>query len=99
MAIKNENKLSAMDLENVTGGTIMETFGDSLQLYKRGLLDKEFESSATVRARLHDMGYSGYTDKSGMMNSNVYSDKNGNTITREQFWANFDHENGTKIIR
>jgi hypothetical protein len=34
-----------------------------------------------------------------MINDNIYTDKNGNTITREQFWANFDKENGTKVIR
>ena len=99
MAIKKENKLSDMDLENVTGGTLKETIDDSLQLYKRGLLDQEYESIVTVRDRLHAMGYTGYTDKGGTRNSNVYCDKNGNTITREQFWANFDRENGTMIIR
>ena len=41
----------------------------------------------------------GYQDKGGLLNDNVYTDKKGNTISRDQFWANFDKENGTKIIR
>ena len=40
-----------------------------------------------------------YEDKGGLANGNVYTDKQGNVITRQQFWANFDAENGTKVIR
>ena len=34
-----------------------------------------------------------------MAKGNIYTDKDGNTISRQQFWANFDKENNTKIIR
>jgi len=88
------------DLDNVAGGTRLETFADGNELYKRGLLSAEDAlSSAPVRDVLHKMGYSGYKDNGGIMNANIYTDKEGNTITREQFWKNFNAENGTKIIR
>ncbi|MBR3498692.1 MAG: hypothetical protein IKO05_06865 [Selenomonadaceae bacterium] len=87
-------------LDNVAGGTRLETFADGNELYKRGLLSAEDAlSSAPVRDVLHKMGYSGYKDNGGIMNANIYTDKEGNTITREQFWKNFNTENGTKIIR
>jgi len=87
-------------LDNVAGGTRLETFADGNELYKRGLLSAEDAlSSAPVRDVLHKMGYSGYKDNGGIMNANIYTDKEGNTITREQFWKNFNAENGTKIIR
>ena len=87
-------------LDNVTGGTRLETFADGNELYKRGLISaKDALESAPVRDMLHKMGYTGYKDNGGIMNGNIYTDKGGNTITREQFWKNFDAENGTKIIR
>ena len=87
-------------LDRVAGGTRLETFGDGNELYKRGLLSADDAlSSAPVRNVLHKMGYSGYKDNGGIMNANIYTDKEGNTITREQFWKNFNAENGTKIIR
>ena len=87
-------------LDNVTGGTRLETFADGNELYKRGLISAEDAlSSASVRDMLHKMGYTGYEDKGGLLNANIYTDKQGNTITREQFWKNFNAENGTKIIR
>ena len=87
-------------LDRVAGGTRLETFDDGNELYKRGLLSAEDAlSSAPVRDVLHKMGYSGYKDNGGIINGNIYTDKAGNTITREQFWKNFDAENGTKIIR
>ena len=97
--LKESKKLNIEELEGVSGGTIIETVADSVELYKRGLLDKEYDSCAAVRDKLHSMGYSGYVDKGGIANGNIYTDKNGNTITRQQFWKNFDAENGTKIIR
>ena len=45
------------------------------------------------------MGYAGNKDNGGIINGNIYTDKSGNTITRDEFWKNFDAENGTKIIR
>jgi len=88
------------ELDQVAGGTRLETFGDGNELYKRGLISADDAlSSAPVRDMLHKMGYTGYQDKGGIMNGNIYTDKQGNTLTREQFWKNFDAENGTKIIR
>ena len=87
------------ELDGVAGGTIVETVADSVELYKRGLLNSEYDSCATVRNKLHDLGYGGYVDNGGLAKGNIYTDKDGNTISRQQFWANFDKENNTKIIR
>ena len=98
--ILKDELLSDDELDNVTGGTRIETFQDGNELYKRGLLtEEEALSSAPVRDKLHSMGYTGYKDNGGILNGNIYTDKSGNTITREKFWANFDAENGTKIIK
>lgn len=92
--------MSDDELDNVAGGNRLETYGDGNELYKRGLLtSEEAFHSAPVREMLHKMGYSGYEDKGGLINANIYTDKSGNTITREEFWKNFDAENNTKIIR
>lgn len=98
--ILKDEILSDEELDGVAGGNRLETFGDGNELYKRGLLSAEDAlSSSPVRNKLHSMGYAGYKDNGGIINGNVYTDKSGNTITREQFWKNFDKENGTKIIR
>ena len=98
--ILKDEILKDEELDNVAGGTRIETFQDGNELYKRGLLSAEDAlSSAPVRNKLHELGYAGYEDKGGIINGNIYTDKSGNTITREQFWKNFDAENGTKIIR
>ena len=98
--ILKDEILSDEELDNVAGGTRLETFQDGDELYKRGLLSAEDAlSSAPVRDKLHSMGYAGYKDNGGIINGNIYTDKSGNQITREQFWKNFDAENGTKIIR
>lgn len=92
--------LSDGELDNVAGGTRIETWQDGDELYKRGLLTEDQAShSAPVRDMLHKFGYTGYIDNGGIINGNVYTDKKGNTISREEFWKNFDAENGTKIIR
>lgn len=92
--------MSDDELDGVAGGTRLETYKDGDELYKRGLLSEEDAlSSAPVRDKLHELGYAGYKDNGGIINGNIYTDKNGNTITREQFWKNFDVENNTKIIR
>lgn len=92
--------MSDDELDGVAGGTRLETYKDGDELYKRGLLSEEDAlSSAPVRDKLHELGYAGYKDNGGIINGNIYTDKNGNTITREQFWKNFDAENNTKIIR
>jgi len=98
--ILQDEKLDDEQLEGVAGGNRLETFQDGNELYKRGLLTADQSlDSAPVRELLHKMGYTGYEDKGGLINSNIYKDKNGTLITREQFWKNFDAENGTKIIR
>ena len=92
--------MSEDELDGVAGGNRLETFADGDELYKRGLLSEDDAlHSAPVRNKLHQMGYAGYKDNGGLLNANIYTDKSGNTITREQFWKNFDAENGTKIIR
>ena len=97
--LKNE-QLNDTQLDNVAGGTRLETFADGNELYKRGLISVDDAlNAAPVRDLLHKMGYAGYQDNGGIMNGNIYTDKNGTMITREQFWKNFDAENGTKIIR
>lgn len=88
------------ELEGVSGGTRLETYADGNELYKRGLLSEEDAlHSAPVRDILHKLGYDGYKDNSGLFNDNIYTDKNGKKISREDFWKNFDAENGTQIIR
>ena len=99
MAEDKKKELDLEELDGVAGGNILETISDSSELYKRGLLDKEYDGCAAVRDKLHGMGYAGYEDKGGLLKDNVYTDKKGNNISREQFWNNFDKENGTKIIR
>ena len=97
--IFKDEQLTDEQLDNVAGGNRLETFADGNELYKRGLLSEDDAlSSAPVRNILHKMGYAGYQDKGGIINANIYTDKNGKMITREQFWKNFDAENGTKII-
>ncbi len=98
--ILKDEIMNDAELDNVAGGTRIETFQDGNELYKRGLLNEDDAlHSAPVRDMLHKMGYAGYQDKGGIINGNIYTDKSGNTISREQFWKNFDAENGTKIIR
>ena len=98
--ILKDEILNDEELDHVAGGTRIETFQDGNELYKRGLLSAEDAlSSAPVRDMLHKMGYAGYKDNGGIINGNIYTDKEGNTISREEFWKNFNAENGTKIIR
>ena len=92
--ILKDEILSDDELDNVAGGNRLETFADGEELRKRGLLSAEDAlQSAPVRNLLHKMGYTGYKDNGGLINANVYTDKSGNVITRDQFWKNFDAEN------
>ena len=96
----NEEIMSDDELDGVAGGNRLETFADGNELVKRGLLSEDDAlHSAPVRNLLHKMGYTGYEDKGGLINANIYTDKKGNLVTRDQFWKNFDAENGTKIIK
>ena len=98
--ILKDEIISDEELDGVAGGTRLETYADGDELYKRGLISADDAwSSAPVRDKLHELGYTGYKDKGGFINANTYKDKNGNLVTREQFWKNFDTENGTKIIK
>ena len=97
--ILDEEILSDDELDGVAGGTRLETYDDGEELRKRGLLSQDDALSSTpVRETLHKMGYAGYKDKGGLFNGNVYVNKAGQTVTRDEFWKNFDKENGTKII-
>lgn len=92
--------LSEDELDGVAGGTRLETYDDGNELYKRGLLSaKDAMESSKVREKLHELGYLGYKDNGGIMNGNIYTDKNGTMVGRDDFWKNFNAENGTKIIR
>ena len=98
--ILKDEILNDEELDGVAGGNRLETFADGNELYKRGLLSAEdVLHSANVRDKLHSMGYAGYEDKGGLINANIYKDKQGNLITRDDFWKNFDADNGTKIIK
>ena len=101
--ILKEEILSDDELENVAGGTRDQTYADGNELYKRGLLSAEDAFSSTpVRETLHKLGYK-YVDHGGLKmfggKGNEYFNKQGESISREEFWKNFDKENGTKIIR
>ena len=101
--ILDEEILTDDELDNVAGGTRAETFADGNELYKRGLLSEDDSlSSKPVRELLHKMGYK-YVDHGGLKllgaKDNEYFNKQGVSVSREDFWKNFDAENGTKIIR
>lgn len=101
--ILSEEILSDEQLENVAGGTRAETYADGSELVKRGLLSKDDASSSTkVREAIHSLGYK-YVDHGGLAifgaKDNEYFSKDGTKISRDEFWKNFDAENGTKIIK
>ncbi|MBQ9442188.1 MAG: hypothetical protein IJU55_04180 [Selenomonadaceae bacterium] len=101
--ILQEEMLSDDELEKVAGGTRIETFQDGNELYKRGLLNGDDAlSSSKVREAIHKLGYK-YVDHGGVKmfggKDNEYFNKAGESISREEFWKNFDAENGTKIIK
>ena len=90
--------ISDEELDNVAGGTRIETFMDGDELHKRGLLNTEESlDSESVRKKLHELGYTGYKDNGGFTKANVYTDREGNMITREEFWKNFNAEDGIGI--
>ena len=94
--------LNESELDGVAGGTRAETYADGDELVKRGLLSEEDAlSSSKVREAIHNLGYK-YKDHGGMAlfgaKNNEYFNKDGVSISRDQFWKNFDAENGTKII-
>ena len=95
--------LSDEELDGVAGGTRAETYADGDELVKRGLISEDDAlSSSKVREAIHKLGYK-YVDHGGVKmfggKDNEYFNKNGESISRADFWKNFDAENGTKIIR
>ena len=89
--------LSDDELDQVAGGTRRETGDDGHELFKRGLIHNG-RTPDEVNDVMHQIGYTGYQGINKAVGNNVYTDKSGNTITREEFWNNFDAENGTKIL-
>ena len=101
--ILKDEILSDDELDGVAGGTRAETYADGNELVKRGLIsEKDALSSSKVRETLHNLGYK-YTDHGGMAlfgaKNNEYFNKDGVSVNRDDFWKNFDAENGTKVIR
>ena len=101
--ILNDEVMSDDELDGVAGGTRLETYKDGEELRKRGLLSQDDALSSTpVRELLHKMGYK-YVDHGGMAvfgaKNNEYFNKKGESVSRDEFWKNFDAENGTKIIK
>jgi len=85
------------ELDGVAGGTRIETFQDGDELYKRGLLSAEDAlSSSKVREAIHKLGYK-YVDHGGVKmfggKDNEYFNKKGESVSRKDFWKNFDAEN------
>ncbi len=98
-----DDALSEEELDGVAGGTRLETYADGNELYKRGLISEDDAgSSSKVREALHNLGYK-YQDHGGAKlfgaKDNEYFNKDGVSVKRDDFWKNFDAENGTKIIR
>ena len=94
-----DEMLTDEQLEGVAGGSKLETIVDGGELWSRGLLpDYAIFFSDLVEAKMHELGYTGYQANGGLLTKNVYTDKNGNRIDGKTLWANFDAENGTKII-
>ena len=101
--ILKDEILSDDELDGVAGGTRAETYADGNELVKRGLIsEKDALSSSKVRETLHNLGYK-YTDHGGLAifgaKNNEYFNKDGVSVNRDDFWKNFDAENGTKVIR
>ncbi len=89
MTLQNEKKLTTDQMENVTGGTRLETYADAEELYKRGLIDSPNANCATVRDTLQKLGFK-YENHGGIFKGNEYFNKSGKKVSREQFWEKFD---------
>ena len=107
MATREENlkkintkleQLSDEELEKIAGGTRIETFGDGFLLCDRGLIDrKDVTNIKKVSDYMHSLGYK--YEVSPDPENNKYFNKKGESVTRDEFWDNFDAENGTKFIK
>ena len=89
--------LSDDELDQVAGGTRRETGNDGFELFKRGLIHNGYTSD-DVNDVMHKTGYFGYQGINKAVGDNVYHDKSGKIVSREEFWKNFDAENGTKVL-
>ena len=92
--ILKDEIMSEEELDGVAGGNRAETYADGDELVKRGLLSAEDALSSTkVRETIHNLGYK-YKDHGGLAifgaKNNEYFNKNGESVSREDFWKNFD---------
>ena len=85
------------ELDKVTGGTIAETFADSFDLYRRGLVEDVYVGSERTRNAINAMGYK-YGDKGGLFKPNEYFDRLGNPVSRGEFWEDFDKQHQTEAV-
>ena len=102
--IFKDEVLKKNELNNVAGGKRYEIYDDGHALYRRGLLNEEDKSCfAKVSDAIHNLGYKyeihGVFKGNHKGKNNEYFNKKGESVSRKEFWKNFDAENGTKIIR
>ena len=99
----NEDKfanemLTDDELDGVSGGGITDIIRDGYQMYLRGILKRDQVADADlITETLHGMGYTGY--QNGVLEDNIYRDKNGNQLRGPEFWDTFGEETGAKIIK
>lgn len=92
-----EEMLDEKELDSVTGGTIAETAADSFDLYRRGLVEDVYVGSWRTRKVMNIMGYK-YEDKGGLFKPNEYFDRQGNPVSRGEFWEDFDKQHQTEAV-
>ncbi len=89
----DNKKISMDDMDTVAGGSVFETYDDIEELWKRGYFatpnNKLLER---VEEILHALGYTKCQMNHSKWVDNVYADKNGKIMTREEFWKEFDDE-------
>ena len=101
--LKKMSKMDDAQLDNVAGGTRTETVEDCKELIRR----KIWPEGVPLDVFMHSLGYTGYKSNSLKKDSqgnliadettpNVYVNKQGQKISREEFWKNFDKENNLK---
>ena len=100
----NEDKfanemLTDDELDGVSGGGTIEIIRDGYQMYLRGILSYDQVTNADLITKtLHGMGYTGYK-QTGVLEDNIYRDKNGNQLRGPAFWKKFGEETGATIIK
>ena len=94
-----DEMLSDEQLDDVSGGGLTDIARDGLQLYLRGKLSfEQAQDAELITKTIHGMGYSGYK-QTGLLQDNVYTDRNGNTMSGSDFWKKFGEENGAAILK